>query len=260
MEIQADLSVCTVVFKNAKALKGLLTSLHETSSPVSLEVIVVDATGAVDDLFSQEFPELILYEDLHETDHVKALNRGLELATGRYVSIWDNDVLVLEKSLHSLLDFLDTTPDVGIAGPNILDAYKKTEPSPQKFPALTSIVPGLFPFNTSKKIPPPSGIQENIEIEWLQSGCHVIRREVFEEIGFFDSSLPWTFAQMDYYHRSKKAGWHNFLCTEATVFHPNPARYHPELRPTCSFTDVAKNYFRYFSKHWFPKKTYFQKP
>ncbi len=265
MEIQADLSVCTSVFKNANSLQSLLSSLYQTAGPVSLEVIAVDRSGLVANLLQKEFPQLIVYEDSQEKNPIKALNRGLQLATGRYVSAWDNDVLAKPACLQTLLDFLDETPDVGLAGPKITDAYGKTEPSWQKFPSLLTVLNSLSPFKRSGKhnhdqnlMPFSPDLQDDVEIEWLQSGVHIIRREVLEEIGFFDPSFPWAFAEMDYYQRARKAGWHNFFCPSAEVLHPNPARYHPELRPQDSYSEVARDSFRYLQKNWLPRKNQFQ--
>jgi hypothetical protein len=265
MKIQADLSVCTSVCKNPNLLKSLLSSLYQTAGFISLEVIVVDKTGLVADLLGKEFPRLILFEDVHETNSVRAVNRGLELATGRHVSIWDNDVCVKPACLQNMLDFLDGNPDVGIAGPRITNAYGRTEPSVRNFPTIFSLLGGLLPLhhlftgssrNDSGHSAP--GSRRNREVEWLQSGAHIIRREVFEEIGFFDSSLPWDFAEMDYYLRARKAGWHSFFCPGAQISHPNPARYHQELRPPKPFSEAARDSFRFLQKKWLAKKTPFQ--
>lgn len=265
MKIQADLSVCTTVFKTTHSLKKLLTSLYQTAGPVSLEVIAVDMSGLVSPALGKEFPNLIVYEDSHETNQVKAINRGLDLATGRYVSIWDNDILVKPACLQTLLDFLDNNPTVGLAGPRVTDAYGKTEPSWQKFPSLLSILATLPPINRlglQDLSKPPALSSHNFhasfEVERLQSGLQIIRREVFEELGFFDASFSWTYAEMEYHLRAQKAGWHTFFCPGAEIVHQNPARYHSELQTPAPFTQVARNSLKFLQKKWFAGKNPFQ--
>jgi GT2 family glycosyltransferase len=267
MEIQADLSICTTVFRNAKALKDLLSSLYQTAGSIALEVIAVDRTGVVASLLEKEFPQLIVYEDTQEKNPVKALNRGLKLASGRYLSVWDNDVRVKPACLQTLLDFLDENPDVGLAGPKILNAYGQAEPSQQNFPSLRTILASLFPFSplgrdkfAGKPAPLASDAEANFEVECLQSGVHIIRRELFEEIGFFDPSFSWTLAELDYYWRGRRAGWHNFFCSAAESFHLNPARYHQELRAAASYSALARDAYRYLQKSISRKKNQFQHP
>jgi glycosyltransferase involved in cell wall biosynthesis len=52
----------------------------------------------------------------HQLELVRTLNRGLDLAQGKYVARMDADDISLPERLERQVDFMETNPDVGICG------------------------------------------------------------------------------------------------------------------------------------------------
>ena len=259
MDIQADLSVCTVTRKPDHNLKRLLTSVYQASDPVSVEVIVVDISAAGENsAILDQFPELIIYLLPGFDNLVAAQNRAMSMATGRYISLLDNDVVCTPDCFTKLLTFLDDTPDVGIAGPRITNAYGASEPSCRRFFSPLSLLATYTPLGrlswgrALKERHCMLGFKhdQDMEVDWICGGAHMIRKEVVEEIGFLDEGLAQPFAEQDYCLRVRQSGWHNFYCHQGEIIHTNPCRYHLELQEPMPGWQVFLQSNRYLSKKW----------
>ncbi len=220
--IQPDISVCTCLSKHPLSVRKLLDSLQETADPVSLEIFVVNLGTDSDEGLSKEFPDLKIFS-LPGEEEIQANNQVMEIATGRYFMPIDHDVIVQPECLLRLVRFMDDTPDVGIAAPQILNAYGKAEPTARIFPTI------YFGLQSLIDIAPTTTSQDNREVDWLWSGAKIIRRELLEDINLPDTSLPLYYSDMTYALRARQAGWHNFYIPTASVIHPNPKRYNSQL-------------------------------
>ncbi len=240
--IQPDISVCTCLRKQPQTIRKLLQSLQETADPVSLEIFLVNLGVESDEELSQEFPDLKIFS-LPGEKEVQACNQVMEIATGRYFMPIDHDVIIQPECLLRLVRFMDDTPDVGIAAPQILNAYGKTEPAARTFPTIFSGLQGLI------DVVPATTSQDNREVEWLWSGAKIIRRELLEDINLPDASLPLYYSDMTYALRARQAGWHNFYIPAAMVIHPNPKRYDlqfgkPRFSPWAMLKFMKRKWFR----------------
>lgn len=225
MDIEPDLSICTVAGPHHQAaLRRLLRSIQDTADPVSYDVMIAEihqgsASGLADD-----FPGLLV---IHTPglSRLAAINQAIRRhGKGRYTAIIDSDVVILPECLKRLVDYMDETPDVGLASPRIVNAYGSTMPSIKKFPGLIALMlgssrftQGMAPSNTS-------------EVDWCRSGVHLLRRECIEEIGLLDELLP-VCAELDLYFQARRQGWHTMFVAEAMAVHANPAHYLDPLQP-----------------------------
>lgn len=246
--IQPDLSVCIVVRTKNSSLAACLEGLANTAGPVDLEVIVADLSGQDQTALLASFPEIKHYEmDSHEAPS-RALNRALQLAGGRYLSVWEPEAIPQRGCLENLINFLDETPDVGLAGPAVVDGYGRLESTARRFPCLSS----LFSCQT-----PAGGSGPFREIDWLCSGVHIIRRELLEEIGYFDERFDLPFQEADYYLRAKRTGWHNFYLLQSKVVHARPGRYRAGLQGSVQALAWVRSVLWWLCKKWLTKPGYY---
>lgn len=223
-----DLSVCVVLGEQSALLRNMLRALYETADPVALEVIVVDTVGGSS--LAREFAGIQLCEAPGQTA-VAARNYALGLATGRYLGLFDHDLLVQAACLKTLVDFMDDHPEVGICGPRIFNAYGRQERTGRAFHSLFSLLAAV-PLGAAL----PEALwkrgrwlehwdhQLTSEVDCLAGGLHLIRRELYEEAGGL-AALSLGLAEEDYYLRARRLGWHNFYVHEARATHLNPSRY-----------------------------------
>lgn len=216
MEIELDLSLCTVAGRQPKGVAGLLKTVQETADPVGFEALLAEVEESGATALADQFPGLLVVRLLGLT-RLAALNRLLGLSRGRYVALVDDDLLVQPGCLKRLVDFMDDNPDVGLVSPRVIDLYGRTEATCHAFPRLLPMAGLPLP------LPPPRPLTTTAEVGWCGGGFHLLRRELLEEIGTLDETLA-GLAELDLYWRARQQGWHNFYCHEATVVHARAHR------------------------------------
>jgi GT2 family glycosyltransferase len=254
-------SICTVVDGQFKTAARMLYSVLSTADPVAVELIVANTAGPSprSDAFVRDFPDVKFF-DLAGVSPVQAKNHALRLARGRFIGFFDHDLIVVEGCLKTLVDFLDDRPDVGVAGPQIVDAYGTLARTARAFHTITavlgqSVAGGVLPDVLWKPKHYLEGWDHRAtrEVDWLCGGAHLVRRELFEDIGLLAEYVPF-FYEQEYYLRSKKNGWHNFYVYEAQVVHPNPGRYGGIAQGPTSKSFAMREVIRFFYGKWFGRR------
>ena len=258
MEIERDLSICTVVNGQFKTAERMLRSVLTTADPVAVEIIVANTAGPSQaaDAFVKSFPDVKFF-DLAGVSLVQAKNHAIRLCTGRFIGLLDSDLLVSEGCLKTLVDYMDDHPDVGVVGPQIVNAYGKLERTARAFHSIPAVLgqsfaKGLLPdFLWKQKHHVENWNHRSTqEVDWLCGGVHLIRRELVEDVGILVEYLPF-FYEEEYYLRAQKSGWHNFYIHEAQVVHPNPDRYGTIDDPSSFKKFSLLESLRFFYRKWF---------
>lgn len=260
-----DLSLCIV--GNSPALLPLLRAVHETADPVSFEAIVVElAPGGVAEAILAEFPTTKVFAQAPSLSYTRDRNLALRLAEGRYLMLLDQEVVVRPGCLRRLVDFMDDNPEAGIVGPKVIDGYGRIEPSARTLPDPLLLFAYYTPlFGARLEMSTLVGRHRlaawahnsTREVELLVGGCHCLRRELLDEIGFLDEALQTPLAEIELYARARQAGWHQYFLPQAEIFHPHPGRYQPPLaRDNFGRWAYLRDIARYLGKKWFSRSAY----
>lgn len=239
MRITPDISICTAVQDGDHTVSQLLDSIRKTADPVVVECIVV-ISGAVSDFgeaLDKTYPEVKILENRGPLQIGQARNQALRLATGRYLSFFDRDVVCNPQCLLRLCAALDEYPATGIVAPRILDPDGAVLPSLRPLPSLLAMLikysglAALFPANRSlsKFLVETTENSAMQEIGWPVGSAMAFRRELLEEIGPPDDRYLYAYAEADFCRRAKKAGWRIHALPDALAEHNAPGRYDPFL-------------------------------
>ncbi|MBU1708544.1 MAG: glycosyltransferase family 2 protein [Proteobacteria bacterium] len=239
-----DFSVCTIA-RNPIRIANFLNSLQSAAQQVSIEIIIMEGVpGIFDDSMIREFSEVtVLKTPGNRPGDAGALNLAAHKACGRYIAFLDQDVAVQPDSLRIMVDFLDSAPDTGIAGPLHLDPQGIRLPSAFSFPGSFSLL-GLMlgflnPCTLHNNLFEPTG--SPVKSDWLLGDCFFIRKDAMDEIGFLDDRFCGYYCFVDYCLRASKAGWHIHFVPRAIAIHHN----FPDMKASFSGT------LRYMKKNWF---------
>jgi GT2 family glycosyltransferase len=141
-----------------------------------------------------------------------------------YVLLLNADTLVEEHALDSLVEFMDSHAEAGIAGSQLLFASREVGPSPFRFEGIaTELDRGLRLGIVSKML---SGLLPSLptptaaaRVGWVAGASMILRRTMLEEIGLLDDGLYTYFDDPDICLRALRGGWQTWYVPESRVIH-----------------------------------------
>ena len=225
-----DLSVIIVNYNVKYFLQQALVSLEKALSGYKTEYFVVDNNsndGSVEFL-RENFPDVNVIANKENFGFGKANNQALKIAGGKYLLIVNPDVVVGEKSIKTLIDFLESNPESGAVGPKIVDREGKFELGsrrgfPTPFAAFSKItgLAALFPRSRlfAKYNLTYLDIDEQCEVDSLSGAFMLIKREIYEKVGGFDEDFFMYGEDIDLCYRIKNGGWKIFYLPSAEIIH-----------------------------------------
>ena len=219
-----QLSIIIVNWNTKEFLLPCLSSIFEKEQRISREVIIVDngsRDGSVNEV-RNTFPLVHLIENEKNLGFAKAVNQGLQKASGRYALLLNPDTQVKKGAIERLVSFMDAHSDVGVAGAQLLNADGSKQNSIANFPSLgtellnKSLLRWLFP----KKFP---GKERNyskpIEVDSVIGACMMVRRDTLDQVGLLDEDYFLFLEETDWCYRMKKAGWKIYHVPQAEIYH-----------------------------------------
>jgi len=219
-----DLSIIIVSWNTKEFLLSCVRSVFESGQGISREVIVVD-NGSQDGSgheVKKIFPLISLVENERNLGFAKAVNQGLQMASGRYILLLNPDTQMKDGAIERFVSFMDFHPDTGVAGAQLLNSDGSKQNSIANFPSLAtelfnkSLLRRLFP----KWFPGKErNYSEPVEVNSVIGACMMVRREALDQVGLLDEDYFLFLEETDWCYRMKKAGWKIYHVPQTEVFH-----------------------------------------
>jgi len=222
-----DVSIIIVSWNTKQILKDCLESVFRQQA--DFEVIVVD--NASDDgsteMVKNDFPQVLLLTNRENRGFAAANNQGLKIAKGRYILLLNSDTLVLGDCISPMVSFADARPDVGIAGCQVLNPDRTTQPTCFMFPSLVN----MFLSSTYLyKFFPRNRFFGREQMTWwdredfrevdVVTGCFMfVRRQAIEQVGLMDESFFMYGEETDWCFRFKTNGWKVMFAPVGRIIH-----------------------------------------
>jgi GT2 family glycosyltransferase len=218
------------------------------------EVLVVDSasTDGTSALVGGQFPWVRLLAQSENVGFTRGNNLALAGARGRHLLLLNPDTAVHDDALPALVAHLDAHPEVGIAGPRVLNADGSTQSTRRRFPtALTAFVESTWLQGYAPRRPldrfyvadrPDDGVYE---VDWVQGCALIARRAVYEQIGGLDEGYVMFSEELDWCRRAKEAGWRVAYVGTARITHyGGGSTTQVETRKHIHFQQSKLRYFR----------------
>ncbi|MBN1680441.1 MAG: glycosyltransferase family 2 protein [Anaerolineae bacterium] len=230
-------------------------TLHGDSGP-SVEVIVIDSASQDDSVavVRDRFPWVHLITETTNIGFTRANNIGLAQARGRCVFLLNPDTLVHKNTLPALLDYLDTHPDVGIVGPQVLNADGTHQSTRRRFPTVWT---GIFESTWLQGYAPrrvltrfyASDLPDDgtVDVDWVQGCALMARRAVYDQIGGLDTGYVMYSEELDWCKRARLAGWRVVYAGHTTITHYGGKSSEQVDAPRHIYFQQSK--LRYFQKY-----------
>ena len=201
-----------------------MRSVFENEQGISREVIVVD-NGSQDgsgNEVKKTFPFIHLVENQKNMGFAKAVNQGLQKASGRYILLLNPDTQMKGGAIERFVSFMDSHSDTGVAGAQLLNSDGSKQNSIANFPSLATellnkrLLRWLFP----KRFPgKEKNYPEPVEVNSVIGACMMVRREALDQVGSLDEDYFLFLEETDWCYRMKKAGWKIHHVPQTEVFH-----------------------------------------
>jgi N-acetylglucosaminyl-diphospho-decaprenol L-rhamnosyltransferase len=141
-----------------------------------------------------------------------------------YVLLLNPDTVVLPGALKALVDFMETHPQVGIAGSRLEDPDGTPQHSAFRFPTCGSELDqnlrlGGVSKLLSRWIVAPPICESPHPTDWVAGASMIIRPTVFEAIGLIDEGYFMYFEEVDFCLRAQRAGFPCWYVPQSRVVH-----------------------------------------
>jgi GT2 family glycosyltransferase len=213
-----SVSIIVVNFNGKKLLKPCLKSLLTTNYP-NFEIIVVDnasTDGSVESIkkLYGSYPYVKIVENRENLGHAEGCNIGARVAKGRYLVFLDSDTeLKAEDWLWELVKVMESDESIGLAQAKVVLAKDK-----RRLDYVCTAIDALGTWAATYGLKEDE-LKENFEVLAASSGCCIVRREVFNEVGGFDPDYFIYDDDTDLSLRSRLLGYKILLVPSAVIVH-----------------------------------------
>jgi GT2 family glycosyltransferase len=224
-----SISVIIVSWNARNFLRDCLTSVYKTGGAVLHEVIVVDnaSSDGSPEMVVEQFPQVKLIHAGGNLGFAKANNLAIQQATGSMLALINSDVIVHPECLQTLVAYVDSNPDVGLAGPKVFGRDGLIQYSCGKLPTVWN---SACRFMGLDRILGRWELFSGFQMRHLDygrrsevgvlSGCFWLsRRSAVEKVGGLDERFFFYAEDIDWCKRFKDAGWKIIFEPAATAIH-----------------------------------------
>lgn len=134
------LSIIIVSYNVKEFVLKCLGSINETCGGLDYEIIVVDndSNDGTAEAIKSNYPSVRLIVNKENVGFARANNQGYEISTGEYLLLLNPDTIVKPGAIKTVLEFMQTTPDAGLAGCRMIDENGNLQKTIKAFPAVMS--------------------------------------------------------------------------------------------------------------------------
>lgn len=257
-----DVSVIMINYNTYNLSKDALESIFSYTNEIEYEIILIDNCSPdgsgerLRNLFGEKLTYIQAGANLGTT---KAFNLGLKYATGKYILWLNTDILIKENFIKKLFDYMESDPQCGVCGGNLLDfngkpvdsfrrAFETVGTMRRRYSIFINLLLKLphkrFGYNYSNK---PR------RVAWVGGADMMVRRKVFDEIGGLDEVIFMYAEEMEFQYRVTKltnytimsVPWAHMYHLENGSIKPKRKKYNEEWERL-----MLKGFPRYLYK-WF---------
>ncbi|MEK7183745.1 MAG: glycosyltransferase family 2 protein [Patescibacteria group bacterium] len=257
-----DVSILIVHTFERRLIRQTLRGLRRAAPQLHVEVLVIDNNPDVGllEMLKKEFPEVKYFPKRNE-GFGSAMNVGMKHARGKYVLVFNPDIIISAGALEKLFYYMEANPQVGIVGPKLLNADGSLQYSCYRYP--NPLVPvlrrtplGRLPWALKildRFLMKDVSHDQTIEVDWIMGSAMFTRAEALAKTGSFDERFFMYLEDTDLCWRFWEAGYKVVYYPEAVMVH-----YHrrasadgsifQQLRSPLTWRHIQSAY-KFFRKH-----------
>jgi len=222
-----QVSVITINYNSSAHTLQMVNSLiNATKDTVEYEIIIVDNASEEEDFVHlkplAEDPRIRIIRSRINGGFASGNMLGVQYATGEYYLFLNNDTLVKDNILALFCSYADEHREAGLLSGQLYDETGKRSTSFKKFPSLLRQALGSSfakyitndPFPGNKTI-----LTAPTEVGVVSGSCMFFRRDVFDQIGGFDTVFFLYCEEEDISQRVWNQGFKVISLPQVTITH-----------------------------------------
>lgn len=222
-----DLTIIIVSWNVRELLQDCLRSVVAQKG-ITMQIIVVDSAsrdGSVE-MIAEKFSQVKIIACSENVGFPRGNNLGLAQANGRFILLLNPDTVVHEGAFSKMIHYMQENAQVGVLGPQLLNADGTVQSSRRHFPTLKT---AFFESTWLEPYAPQAVLDhyyardlpdgETAVIDWLMGACLMTRQEIVAQVGGLDEAYFMYSEELDYCRRIQQAGWQVVYFPQAKVTH-----------------------------------------
>ena len=216
-------SVLTLNYNGRRFLPGLFDSLRACTYP-NLEIIMAD-NASTDDSVSfvrAAYPEVKIHRNPENYMFARGNNEGLQMVTGEYVCVINNDVEVSPEFLGPIVDAFVANTRLAAVQPKILAMQQRDHL--EYSGACGGFIDWFgFPFLRGRIF---RSIEKDhtqydspLGLFWASGACIILRKSALDNVGTFDEDFMMHMEEIDLCWRLRLHGWEVMAVPKSRIWH-----------------------------------------
>ncbi len=227
---QKEISVIVTSYKKTALLRLCLSYLKKSIQKINYEIIVADSETEEKtcDLMREEFSDVKFIPNIKNIGFGSLVNQGITVAKGKFIFIINADIIIKSDAIQKLIDFVKNNPDIGLAGPQLINFDNTIQPSSFRFYTLLMILyrrTFLARFHFARKkldwflMKKEREKNQPFDCDWLMGSAMMTTAEAIKKVGKMDEKYFMYFEDVDWCRRF----WENNL---RVVYYPSAQVFH----------------------------------
>jgi GT2 family glycosyltransferase len=211
-------SIVSINYDQPVVTCEMLDSLRKVTYP-NFETIIVENGSPTKkpDQIRDNYPEAKLIISKENLGFAGGNNIGLKEVKGDYILLLNNDTEVPADFLDSMVDLMESNPEIGIVSPKI---YYFHEKNVLQYAGTSPIDPitsrGRHYGNKEKD---EGQFDEVTETYYPHGACMMFRKSILEELGLLYEGYFLYYEEYDFTERVRKAGYKIYFQPNSYILH-----------------------------------------
>ena len=216
MHQECELSIITINYNGLKDTCALIESIPFNDK---MEVIVVDNASENQEAeqISNRFPFVKVIKSDKNLGFAGGNNLGIKSSSGQYLFLINNDTYFKDFNIHSLIDRLNSDPNIGIVCPKIRFAWP---PQPIQFAGYTPLSK-ITIRNQAIGFGEEDYGQYDVAhtTPYAHGAAMLIKREAINKVGLMPECYFLYYEELDWSMMFTRAGYQIWYEPKCTIYH-----------------------------------------
>lgn len=215
-----------------RAIESLVSDI--VNCPYDVQLTVADNSQNCDGMKEalEKFSNVLYVNSGGNVGFGKGNVAGFKACEARYYFALNRDTIIPENAhtIEHIIRFMDTEKKIGCIGPKLLNMDGSLQYSCYRFDLPSILIKPLKQINLDKKYAWVKKHADKLEmkdfdhnetrpVDWVLGAAMIVRKEVVDEIGWFDDRYFMYLEDADWCRRMWEAGWPVYYVHDIVIQH-----------------------------------------